>query len=59
MDYTLSPGAQFPDSLEECYAAYKWLINENNDWGIHPAKIILAGDSAGGNLVFAVVSDPF
>eukprot|EP01127_Copromyxa_protea_P011433 TRINITY_DN2872_c0_g1_i5.p1 TRINITY_DN2872_c0_g1~~TRINITY_DN2872_c0_g1_i5.p1 ORF type:complete len:1343 (-),score=247.31 TRINITY_DN2872_c0_g1_i5:882-4523(-) len=54
VDYTLSPGVKFPESLEECYSVYKWLVNENNDWNLNPAKIVLAGDSAGGNFALSV-----
>ena len=58
VDYTLSPEAMFPQALEECYAVYKWLQVPSNcaKLGLNEegVRIILAGDSAGGNLSLAV-----
>ena len=47
IDYSLSPEAQFPKALNEVYQAYLWIVYES---GIKADNIILAGDSAGGNL---------
>lgn len=58
VDYTLSPEAMFPQALNECYAVYKWLQVPANCASLGLCKegvrIILAGDSAGGNLSLAV-----
>ncbi len=53
IDYRLAPEHKFPTGLEDCYAVVKYLVshelfNRNED------KIILMGDSAGGNLVSAI-----
>ncbi|GAA6028713.1 hypothetical protein JCM8097_007358 [Rhodosporidiobolus ruineniae] len=51
-DYQLAPEKLYPSQLIECLAAYHYLVNE---LGISPAKICLAGDSAGGNLVTSLL----
>jgi acetyl esterase/lipase len=45
-DYRLAPGHRFPAAADDVRAAYEWLIGEGHD----PARIVLAGDSAGGHL---------
>ena len=49
VDYRLAPEHPFPAGLEDCITAYKWLLSI----GIKPENIIIAGDSAGGNLTLA------
>jgi len=44
-------GAPVPRGTEDCVAAYEWLLRS----GIAPDKIIVAGDSAGGNLTLALL----
>ncbi|KAF7726661.1 hypothetical protein EC973_008535 [Apophysomyces ossiformis] len=47
VDYELSPEAAWPSARNECVHAYRYLVHE---LGVSPLKIIVAGDSAGGNL---------
>jgi epsilon-lactone hydrolase len=47
VDYRLAPEYPFPAALEDCLAAYHYLLGR----GIRPDQVIMAGDSAGGNLV--------
>ncbi|CAH8505663.1 unnamed protein product [Schistosoma turkestanicum] len=55
VDYSLSPEAPYPRALEECYYAYCWITLNLENLGCTPnAKIVLAGDSAGGNLALGV-----
>ncbi len=49
--YRLAPEHPFPAGLEDCKAAYLSLLNQ----GYEPENIVIAGDSAGGNLVLATL----
>jgi len=49
IDYKLAPEYQFPVGLYECFQAYQWITQEKNV-GFKIGKIIITGDSAGGNL---------
>ncbi|CAO2658329.1 Nn.00g060520.m01.CDS01 [Neocucurbitaria sp. VM-36] len=49
--YRLAPQFPFPCGLQDCLAAYLYLLEEKHD----PATIILAGDSAGGGMVLSML----
>ena len=51
LDYSLAPEHRFPTQLEEGLLSYRWLLES----GINPESVIIAGDSAGGNLTLAVL----
>lgn len=53
VDYALSPEAVFPQALEECAAVVHHLAEHGADWGIDPERLLVGGDSAGGNLALA------
>jgi len=53
-DYALSPEAAFPQALEECAAVVRWIAREGAAWGLDPSRIVVGGDSAGGNLAAAL-----
>ncbi|MGH7121663.1 MAG: alpha/beta hydrolase [Acetobacteraceae bacterium] len=53
VDYALSPEAEFPQALEECAAVIAYLAVSGAAWGIDPRRLLLGGDSAGGNLALA------
>lgn len=50
-DYRLAPECPFPSAIKDAARAYMALI----DAGCAPARLAIAGDSAGGNLVFATL----
>lgn len=52
-DYALSPEAPFPQALEECAAVVRWVAKHGAEWGLDPSRIVIGGDSAGGNLAVA------
>lgn len=49
--YRLAPQFPFPCGLQDCLAAYLYLLEEKHD----PSTIILAGDSAGGGMVMSIL----
>lgn len=50
VDYRKGPEFKFPTAHNDCYAAYKWVLANIATKGGDPAKVAVAGESAGGNL---------
>ena len=50
-DYRLAPLHKFPAALDDCERAYRGLL----DAGFAPERIVVAGESAGGNLVLGLL----
>lgn len=53
LDYSLAPEHKFPRAHEECVDAVKWLVNHSEEIDRAPKPLVLAGDSAGGNLIIS------
>ncbi|CAL1531773.1 unnamed protein product, partial [Lymnaea stagnalis] len=53
VDYSLAPELPFPRALEECFYAYSWAVLNCEQLGSTGEKILIVGDSAGGNLAIA------
>lgn len=57
--YRLAPQEPFPAALTDAVAAYEYLVNPPKTAlhrAVDPEKIIIAGDSAGGNLAAALMA---
>lgn len=48
--YRLAPAHQHPDAVADVRAALQHVHDHAAEWGIDPARVVLGGDSAGGNL---------
>jgi acetyl esterase/lipase len=51
VDYRVAPEYPFPAALDDCVTAFCWLLKQ----GISAQNIVVAGDSAGGNLTITML----
>lgn len=55
IDYRLAPANRFPCQVDDCWQVYCWLIlNAKRAFGIEFKRVVLTGDSAGGNLILSM-----
>lgn len=53
MSYRLAPRDRYPAAIEDVLAAYRWLVANAADHDVDLDRLVLAGESAGANLVTA------
>jgi acetyl esterase len=53
VDYRLAPEHKYPEPVEDCFAALRWLVTESGRLGVDPGRIGLYGISSGGNMAAA------
>lgn len=54
VDYRLAPKYKFPTAPEDCFCIYQWIVKYAEDLKVDKRKIVVCGDSAGGNLAAVI-----
>lgn len=54
VDYRLAPEHQFPAQINDAWAVTCWVAERGKEFGLNSDRLMLLGDSAGGNLAAVV-----
>ena len=55
INYAAAPEHPYPEGINDCYQAYMWILDHcEEELGFKPEKIILSGDSSGGNFALGL-----
>jgi acetyl esterase len=54
VDYRLAPEHKFPAAVDDAIAATTWIAGHAQEFGIDASRLLVGGDSAGGNLAAVV-----
>lgn len=50
VDYRRAPEARFPAAFDDAWTAVQWVAEQATELSIDPSRLLVGGDSAGGNL---------
>lgn len=55
INYRLAPDHPYPAAVEDTFAAVEWIADHARDYDADPDRLVLAGESAGANLICNVI----
>ncbi|HJQ05501.1 MAG TPA: alpha/beta hydrolase [Nocardioides sp.] len=50
VEYRLAPEHPFPAAQDDALAAWRYVVAHAASWGVDPHRVVVAGESAGGNI---------
>ncbi|HQY62244.1 MAG: alpha/beta hydrolase [Myxococcales bacterium] len=56
VEYRLAPAERYPAAIADVCHAYTWVIEHAARFGADPSRVVLAGESAGANLVTSLAA---